>query len=131
MFQIVVETTRFPDLTETHPDAPLKLAEAVWLPELGGRLSSKQLWNAIGTGGLSAERHGKIFYVTRRGIRDWRESCRVQRNPLDSGSNPNAAGRTVASARPADGSFATDRRSVALAAARKIAQARKRHSNTT
>ena len=131
MFQIVVETTRLPDLTDTHPDAPLKLAEAVWLPELGGRLSPKQLWNAIGTGGLSAERHGRIYFVTRRGIREWRESCRVKQSPLVFGSNPSAAGRTEASDRRADGSFEMERRSTALAAARKIAAARKQRSSAT
>ncbi|WP_062117088.1 hypothetical protein [Aureimonas sp. AU40] len=63
---------------EVGPEVPLTLREAAVLPELGGRFSAKQLRTAIGSGALAAEDHGGTLYVTRAGLRDWREASRVK-----------------------------------------------------
>ena len=85
-YELVVDATMLPDLADIHPDAPLAVAEAVWLPELGGRISERNLRDAIVAGMLPAERHGRQggrIYVTRRGIGEWRSACRAPRNPQD------------------------------------------------
>ncbi len=63
---------------ETHPDAPLPLADAVLLPELGGQVPLKTLRAAIAAGALEAEMHGRSIRVTRAGIARWREGCRIK-----------------------------------------------------
>lgn len=77
MYRLVVETTRLPDLTETHPLAPLRIGDAVFLPELGLAWSERVLRGAIERGDLAAERVGRSIFVTRRGIEEWRERCRL------------------------------------------------------
>lgn len=86
MYRLVVETTRLPDLTETHPDAPLRIADAVFLPELGLAWSEQVLRGAIERGDLPAERVGRAIFVTRRGIEDWRARCRL--TPAERSSRP-------------------------------------------
>ena len=77
MYRLLVETTRLPDLSDTHPDAPLRIAEAIFLPELDLAWSERVLRGAIERGDLVAERVGRSIFVTRRGIEEWRERCRL------------------------------------------------------
>lgn len=79
---------------EVHEDAPLRLEDAVCLPELGGRngapsttVSVKMLRGAISDGRLKALRpNSKNIFTTRKLIREWQESCLGQGNPLISSS---------------------------------------------
>jgi hypothetical protein len=80
---------------DMHDDAPLKLEDAICLPELAGaytvgkefRRSSesftvKTLRLAIERGELRTIRpNAKNLYVTRRFIREWLERCQGQENP--------------------------------------------------
>lgn len=116
VYQLVVETMSLPDPSDVHPNAPLRLVEAVWLPELGGQFSEKMLRTAIGAGLLPAEQHGRALYVTRTGIRDWRENCRVSRRVPVYGSSRNGSTATGSAARPS-GSSETDGLRSAQAAA--------------
>lgn len=80
---------------DIHDDAPLKLEDAICLPELQGyfavnpdlripseSLSIKTLRKAIGDGHLAVVRpNTKNLYVTRRAIKEWLISCLDQGNP--------------------------------------------------
>ena len=107
MYRLVVETTRLPDLTETHPHAPLRIAEAVFLPELDLAWSERVLRAAIERGDLVAERVGRSIFVTRRGIEEWRERCRL--TPAKGALRPNTRrDDTIASASRAAARSALD-----------------------
>jgi hypothetical protein len=85
------------------PDAPLSLAEAVCLPELGGVLyrwtesepsttiTVKTLRLAIERGELATTRlNTKNIHITRRQVQEWIARCQDQQSPrISSGSNPN------------------------------------------
>ncbi|WP_246685227.1 DNA-binding protein [Methylobacterium sp. WL69] len=69
-----------------HMDAPLDLETAVWVPELCipdpvlGRVpvfTVAALRGAIERGELRPERHGRLLYVSRRIVMEWRERCRA------------------------------------------------------
>ena len=88
---------------DVHDGAPLKLEQAICLPELQGyfavnaefrtpseSLSIKTLRKAIADGHLAVLRpNEKNLYVTRRAIKEWLESCRDQGNPRISSSEKN------------------------------------------
>jgi len=86
MFQIVVETIHIPHLADVHPLAPLRIADAVFLPELDLAWSERVLRAAIERGDLSAERVGRSIFVTRQGIEEWRSRCRL--SPAERSSRP-------------------------------------------
>lgn len=77
MHKFVLETIPIPDLSDVHPLAPLRIADAVFLPELDLAWSERVLRAAIERGDLPAERVGRSIFVTRRGIEEWRERCRL------------------------------------------------------
>jgi hypothetical protein len=94
--QLVVDTFNLPDINFEilHPDAPITLDDALFLPELGGDAWSRsvlvtihELRSAVRRGDLLVERHGKNFRTTRRYIADWREKCRVHPNQSACGSD--------------------------------------------
>lgn len=80
---------------DIHDDAPLKLEDAICLPELQGyfavnpglrtpseSLTIKTLRKAIADGHLAVLRpNTKNIYVTRRAVREWLNSCLDQGNP--------------------------------------------------
>jgi len=86
---------------DIHDSAPLKLKEAVCLPELGGSpgspsttVSEKMLRLAIDRGQLAAVRpNTKNLYVTRRAVREWLEACLDRKTPFLSSSSAKS-GRT-------------------------------------
>lgn len=86
MYRLVVETTPIPDLSDVHPHAPLRISDAVFLPELDLAWSERVLRAAIERGDLAAERVGRSIFVTRRDIEEWRERCRL--TPADRTSRP-------------------------------------------
>lgn len=116
---------------DPHLDAPLKLDEAVCLPELGGVLtvdpgsripsesfSVKTLRAAVAAGQLAVIRpNSKNLYVTRRTIKDWLEQCHVRENPHDFFSAANVATRAATSLTKPSTSSKTEKNSLALDAA--------------
>ena len=107
MYRLVVETTPILDLSDVHPLAPLRIADAVFLPELGLAWSEGVLRGAIERGDLPAERVGRSIFVTRRGIEEWRERCRV--TPAKGALRPNTRrDDTIASASRAAARSALD-----------------------
>lgn len=88
---------------DVHEDAPLKLEDAICLPELQGyfavdpslrtpseSLSIKTLRKAIADGQLAVLRpNTKNLYVTRRAVKEWLNSCLDQGNPHISSSERN------------------------------------------
>ena len=88
---------------DVHETAPLKLEDAICLPELQGyfavdpalrtpseSLSIKTLRKAIADGHLAVLRpNTKNLYVTRKAIKEWLESCQdpVNQRILNSGRN--------------------------------------------
>jgi hypothetical protein len=92
---------RPPATPDIHDDAPLRLEDAVCLPELGGSpgspsttVSVKMLRLAIERGQLAVVRpNTKNLYVTRKLIREWQESCLGQKIPFRSSSSAKS-GRT-------------------------------------
>nr|WP_278434121.1 hypothetical protein [Brucella anthropi] len=88
---------------DVHDDAPLKLEDAICLPELQGyfaidpalrtpseSLSIKTLRKAIADGQLAVLRpNTKNLYVTRRAIKEWLNSCLDPVNPRISSSEKN------------------------------------------
>jgi hypothetical protein len=131
-----------PDL---HYDAPLSLADAVCLPELGGvytsdpelrsrseSISVKALRKAIDDGHLQCVRpNSKNLYVTRAQIREWLDKCRDPRSrPTSSFVLPAATVRAASRTRPS-GTSTTTAGSTSLDAARKIVQELRERSRTT
>ena len=86
MHRLVVQTTRIPDLSDVDPREPLRIADAVFLPELGLAWSERVLRGAIERGDLPAERVGRSIFVTREGIQEWR--CRCRLTPAERSSRP-------------------------------------------
>lgn len=88
---------------ELHEDAPLKLEQAICLPELNGSytvnpelrtpsesLSIKTLRKAIADGHLAVLRpNSKNLFTTQRAIKEWLESCQDPVNPRISSSEKN------------------------------------------
>jgi len=88
---------------DVHEDAPLKLEDAICLPELQGyfavdptlrtpseSLSIKTLRKAIADGQLAVLRpNTKNLYVTRRAVKEWLLSCQDPVNPRISNSGRN------------------------------------------
>jgi len=130
---------------EIHDDAPLKLEDAICLPELAGvftvnpefreqsaSLSVKTLRGAIERGELAVIRpNSKNLYVTRKGIQEWLERCQDQRNPPTSFSERNAGTRTVASPTKRHGSLKTEKIRSAQDAALMTLSALKKPSKNT
>ena len=77
MYRLVIETTPILDLSDVHPLAPLRITDAVFLPELDLAWSERVLRAAIERGDLAAERVGRSIFVTRQGIKEWRERSRL------------------------------------------------------
>lgn len=70
---------------------PMALETAIWAPEVTGGLGFPaftvlDLRGAIQRGELRPERHGHRILVTRTQLKEWRDRCRVQSNPLASTS---------------------------------------------
>jgi len=131
-----------------HDDAPLTLEQACWVPELcqpNEAMGRAPIWTAaalrgaIDRGDLAVERHGRLMYVTKRLVREWRDRCRTPpRSPdapaqaglppsqgpsarpdagtLTSGGAPDASTQTVSTARASGGSSIAASKSAALAA---------------
>lgn len=88
---------------DIHEGAPLKLEQAICLPELQGHfainpefrtpsesLSIKTLRKAIADGHLAVLKpNSKNIFVTRRAIKEWLASCQDQGNPRTSNSERN------------------------------------------
>ncbi|MEP0508457.1 MAG: hypothetical protein ABJD38_07060, partial [Aurantimonas coralicida] len=96
IYQLIVDSIEldFSPILDPHPDAPIPLDVAACLPELGGLgfergpfWTVKRLRGAIARGELRPMRVGKNLFVTRNGIREWREECRVRESQRDFGSN--------------------------------------------
>lgn len=116
---------------DLHLDAPLKLDEAICLPELGGVLTVdpgsripsesftvKTLRAAIAAGQLAVVRpNSKNLYVTRRTIKDWLDRCHVQKNPHDYFSATNVATRAATSLTKQSTSSKMEQNNLAQAAA--------------
>ncbi|MEX6508437.1 hypothetical protein [Jiella sp. M17.18] len=126
-FQFIVGTVTLPnfqdveDLEEAGPDEPIKLALAPYLPEIGLSWSEKVLRGAINRGDLPAEKIGRAIFVTRRGIREWRERCQLRRAHASGSSRPAPTTKDT-NAQPS-GSSETDRAKLAQVAARMTFQA--------
>lgn len=102
--QALRDLTAALELKEISDDEPLKLEDAICLPELGGvftvvaehrtpskTFSIKTLRKAISDGQLAVIRpNTKNLYVTRAGIRDWLKECHVQESPSNSSFSPTA-----------------------------------------
>ena len=131
MFQLTVDRFEIPLLSDLHPEAPVCLEEATWLPELGGAFTYKQLWSAVRNGTLPAERHGRTLFVTRAGIAQWRDSCRVNANPPASSQRKTASVRTEPSFSEGLGSSSTADGKPALDAALATVQGLRGRSRRT
>lgn len=117
---------------EIPDNAPLKLEQAVRLPELAGVLSVKTLRSAISAGRLHVLRpNSKNLFTTRRFIREWLESCQGQESPLTSSSG--APARTSKAGSPTEPSTSskTALTNTARDAALTILQGLKKPSTTT
>ncbi|WP_171899772.1 MULTISPECIES: hypothetical protein [unclassified Rhizobium] len=125
------------EIYDPHEAAPLKLEQAVCLPELGGVLRRSQgrstpspvfvvktLRKAIADGALIAIRpNTKNIFVSRSAIREWLAACQDDtRVPTLSSEKP-AATKTGASRIKPSGSSKTETRSVAQDAVSMIVKA--------
>lgn len=80
VYQLAVETIVDTEMLEAaHEDVPLRLAEVIHLPEFGGQLTELALREAIRRGEIHPERRGRLMFVSKRIIREWREFCRKPR----------------------------------------------------
>lgn len=128
----VREIERPPEAAEVHDDAPLKLEQAICLPELAGVLSVKALRAAIAAGRLRVLRPNlKNLYTTRRFVREWLESCQGQENPLTSSSAAPARTSKAGSLTKPSISSRTAKTSTARDAALTILAGLKKPSTTT
>lgn len=141
-FEEVTAGTRLADI---HDDAPLKLEDAICLPELTGvftvnpefrapseSFSIKTLRRAIDAGQLRVIRpNAKNLFTTRRFIREWLEACQGQKNPPTSSSAAPEGTNRVASLTGPSTSSRTAMTSTALDAALRILQEPKKPSTTT
>lgn len=128
----VREIEKRPEAPEIPDDAPLKLEQAILLPELAGALSVKALRTAISAGRLRFLRpNTKNLFTTRRFIREWLESCQGQENPLTSSSGAPARTSTAGSPIRPSTSSKTALTSTARDAALTILQGLKKPSTTT
>ncbi|WP_181169242.1 hypothetical protein [Mesorhizobium sp. B2-2-2] len=130
---------------DLHDDAPLRLEDAVCLPELAGvytvnpefrerseSITVKTLRLAIERKELAVVRpNTKNLYVTRRTLREWLEACQGQGNPRTSSSGKSAAMRKDESRTRPSGTSTTMTSNTSLDAARRILQELKKPSTTT
>ncbi|MDH0123275.1 hypothetical protein ABE562_04755 [Brucella intermedia] len=130
---------------EVHEDAPLKLEDAICLPELRGyfsvdpvlrtpseSLSIKTLRKAISDGQLAVLRpNTKNLYVTRRAVKEWLASCLDQGNQPISSSARIDTTRAVGSRTTPSISSKTATSRLALDAAEMTLSALKNSSTTT
>lgn len=128
---------------DLHDDAPLKLEDAICLPELAGAftvapelrrpsesLTVKTLRLAIERGELRTIRpNTKNLYVTRRFIREWLERCQDQKTTSPFSSSGRNGGTSTARlhTRPSSSSTRTET-STSLASARMILEQLKQPS---
>ncbi|MCB2403572.1 hypothetical protein [Rhizobium ruizarguesonis] len=119
MEQILLDTlndvlaARFFDPPE---NTPLKLEQAVNLPELLNQFAVKTLRSAIERGQLGTIRvNSKNLYVSRKQIQDWIASCQDQPSPrISSGSSQSSIpAQKKSSSREGTGQSSTDRSSLA------------------
>jgi hypothetical protein len=116
---------------DVPPDRLLTIDEATWLPELGGQFSTKMLRTAIEAGRLPARKMGKRILLTRSGIDEWRDNCRVKPSPSASTSSQSAGSRTGRSSSHRSGASRTETDASALDAALMIVRALKSPSANT
>jgi len=132
-FELIVGIEKLPnlqdiaDLEDAGLDEPVKLAMAPYLPEIGMAWSEKVLRGAIIRGELPAEKVGRAIFVTRRGIMEWRNACRVQPNPRTYGSCPKSETTTARSGSTQPGISRTADAALARAAALRMFGAPNRH----
>ncbi|WP_024351061.1 hypothetical protein [Aurantimonas coralicida] len=128
-FELIVGIEKLPnlqdiaDLEDAGLDEPVKLAMAPYLPEIGMAWSEKVLRGAINRGELPAERIGRTIFVTRRGIIEWRNTCRVRPSPPISGSCPKSETMTARSGSTPLGTSKTADAALARAAALRMFEA--------
>ncbi|MCH4539450.1 hypothetical protein [Ochrobactrum sp. A-1] len=130
---------------DIHDGAPLKLEQAICLPELQGyfsvnpefrtqseSLSIKTLRKAIADGHLAVLRpNEKNLYVTRRAVKEWLASCLDQENPRISSSAASGTTRMENSRTTPSTSSKTATSKLALDAAEMTLSALKSSSTTT
>jgi hypothetical protein len=118
---------------DIHDDAPLKLEDAICLPELQGyfavdpalrtpseSLSIKTLRKAIADGKLAVLRpNTKNLYVTRRAVKEWLKSCLDPVNPRISSSAVSGMTKAASSRTTPFGSSKTEKSKLARDAAEK------------
>ncbi|MGO4566100.1 hypothetical protein AB4Z52_13715 [Rhizobium sp. 2YAF20] len=108
----IAEFARFLEEDDPHEDEPLRIEDALCLPELGGKMmlnipstpsntvTKGMVREAIHRGQLAAFRPNKNLFVTRRYLKEWIESCRVDVTNLNSGSSLKPETRTAQLNRP-------------------------------
>ncbi len=130
---------------DVHEDAPLKLEDAICLPELQGyfavnpdlrtpseSLSIKTLRKAIADGQLAVLRpNSKNLYVTRRAVKEWLASCLDQGKPPISSSAASGMTRMENSRTTPSSSSRTATSKLARDAAETTLLALKNSSTTT
>jgi hypothetical protein len=115
-----------------HDEAPLAIDDVLDLPEFAGAISRYQLRQAIVSGMIEHERHGRRVILTAAAVRAWRSSCRVQAKGPGYGSNPKSViGRRGSSASGASGLSETVRSQSSLAALQMSAKRLKSGSPNT
>lgn len=130
---------------DVHEDAPLKLEQAICLPELQGyfavepslrtpseSLSIKTLRKAIADGQLAVLKpNSKNLFVTRRAIKEWLNNCLDQGNPRISSFAASDTTRVASSRTTLSISSKTATSRLALDAAEMTLSALKSNSTTT
>lgn len=145
LYQLKVAEFSIDHLFDPHLDAPLRLEDAVCLPELGGTMgdltcdsmasttvSVKTLRKAIADGSLICFRpNSKNILVSRRQLQEWMRHWQDPENRPTSSSDVPARTSRVASPTKPSTSSKTATASTAQDAARMILQGLKKPSTTT
>ncbi|MHA6731598.1 DNA-binding protein [Devosia sp. A369] len=117
---------------EVHDEAPLAIDDVLGLPEFAGAISRYQLRQAIASGKIAVERHGRRVILTVAAVREWRASCREVVKVRGFGSSPrNLISPRAGSASVRFGSSGTVKAASSLAALRMSASRLKNGSPNT